>query len=508
MLPFIAIVLLTFITSLVLHSNPFSEALAKHDSSMFTYFGYAMENGKIMYTDIFDHKGPIIFIFNYLGILMSTANFDGIYIIEFISLFTFFVFTFKTGKLWNTNLVSFIPLIIEAITLTFFLEGGNLTEEYALPFIAYSLYSFVKFFKNNKKIISYEIILIGISFSIVFLLRANMVSLWLIFCLVILIDFIRNKEYVKLLKVLGLFLFGVSIILIPICSYLYMNNALKDGIFQSLIFNFIYLDTSGERNDAVRVLYSMLSNYYLVMIFSAFLAQIAFKWEKFDSSEKKIIVASILFAILSYYTSVMSGRTYKHYLMPMIPTVTLPLAILLNEIPKKISQIKLICVVSLVIGLTYNIQLIDIYEKIYVTNIVEVNESDGIDVKEQIILNNKNKKANLLEVADVIKNNTEITDEIYVHRKSGYLYLLSDRLSSIKYFNLPAIDLNQDPLIGDDFIYDITHSNTALIAIDSSFNSKRKVGIELEFYNFILKSYDLIYDDNGYSIYLNKSINK
>lgn len=120
MLPFIAIVLLTFITSLVLHSNPFSEALAKHDSSMFTYFGYAMENGKIMYTDIFDHKGPIIFIFNYLGILMSTANFDGIYIIEFISLFTFFVFTFKTGKLWNTNLVSFIPLIIEAITLTFF----------------------------------------------------------------------------------------------------------------------------------------------------------------------------------------------------------------------------------------------------------------------------------------------------------------------------------------------------------------------------------------------------
>src|SRR5690606_38074978 len=110
---------------------------ARHDSSMFTYFGYAMNNGKIMYTEIFDHKGPIIFILNYIGVLLSTANFTGVYMIEFLSLFLFFVFTYWLSKLWLQNYESLIPLIVEAIVLVFFLEGGNLTEEYALPFIAY-----------------------------------------------------------------------------------------------------------------------------------------------------------------------------------------------------------------------------------------------------------------------------------------------------------------------------------------------------------------------------------
>jgi len=55
------ILMMAFITSLSLNSNPFSDFLPGHDSSMFIYFGQAMNNGKIVYTEIFDHKGPMIF---------------------------------------------------------------------------------------------------------------------------------------------------------------------------------------------------------------------------------------------------------------------------------------------------------------------------------------------------------------------------------------------------------------------------------------------------------------
>lgn len=37
------------------------------DATIFEYFGYAMSKGDILYIDIFDHKGPIIFFINYLG---------------------------------------------------------------------------------------------------------------------------------------------------------------------------------------------------------------------------------------------------------------------------------------------------------------------------------------------------------------------------------------------------------------------------------------------------------
>src|SRR5690606_1563133 len=195
--------------------------------------------------------GPIIFILNYIGVLLSTANFTGVYMIEFLSLFLFFVFTYWLSKLWLQNYESLIPLIVEAIVLVFFLEGGNLTEEYALPFIAYSLYVFIKFYKFNKKIVWYEILFLGISFSIVILLRANIVSLWVVFCLIILIDFVQNKEYKDLLKVTLLFLSGVLAVIIPISLYLYSKGALEAGVFQSLVFNFMYLDSSAEKNEAI-----------------------------------------------------------------------------------------------------------------------------------------------------------------------------------------------------------------------------------------------------------------
>lgn len=501
--PYVALIFLTFFTSLVLVSNPFSEVIAKHDSSMFTYFGYAMDNGKMMYTEIFDHKGPIIFIFNYIGILFSTTNFTGIYIIEFLSLFLFFLFTYKLSKLWIPDLTAFIPLIVEAIVLTLFLEGGNLTEEYALPFIAYSLYAFSKFYKSENKIIWNEIILIGMTFSIVFLLRANMISLWAIFCIFIVVELIYKKEYKNLFKVIGLFIIGVLLVFIPIGLYLYLNNALEAGIFQSLVFNFMYLDSSGEKNESVRIMYNILSNHYVVALFSVFLLYIIYKWRNYTKSEKLLAIGALLFSILSFYTSVMSGREYKHYLMAMVPTMTIPLIFIIKDLSMNIGKYKLFFSSCLVIFILYNSQLITVYETIYITNIDanEIEQADGINHKEQQMIYNATKKNRVLDIAKIIKENSNKDDTIYVHRNAGNLYLLSDRLSSIKYFNLPAVDLNRNTVIGEDFLKEIIHADSKLIILDTGFNNKEKVGTELTFYKFVLENYELIYNENGYFVY-------
>ena len=31
------------------------------DASIFEYFGYAMNRGELMYANLFDHKGPVVF---------------------------------------------------------------------------------------------------------------------------------------------------------------------------------------------------------------------------------------------------------------------------------------------------------------------------------------------------------------------------------------------------------------------------------------------------------------
>lgn len=76
--------------SLHVNANPFSIRIAGNDSSMFQYFGYAMHEGDILYTEIFDHKGPVIFIINWLAGYMDFGAISGIWLVELASIFIFF----------------------------------------------------------------------------------------------------------------------------------------------------------------------------------------------------------------------------------------------------------------------------------------------------------------------------------------------------------------------------------------------------------------------------------
>jgi len=498
----ILLLLLTFIVSLSLRSNPFSEFLPGHDSSMFQYFGYAMNNGKIMYTEIFDHKGPMIFIINYLGALLTSTTIQGIYILEFLSLFIYFLFSYKTIKLWLSRTLSFIAVIPHGLILMSFLEGGNLTEEYALPFIAISLFIFSKYFINPDSVHSLEVVFLGIACAIVFSLRANMVVVWLAFCLVISLKTLMSKKYLSLLKYALYFSLGLLLVFVPIGLYLYINGALEAAIFQSLTFNIMYLDDSASQSDAAINLYSLLRNHYIVFIFAAFLVYVAFKWKNVNNNKRYLYIGIILFSIGSFITTTLSGRDYRHYLMAMVPIVTIPTALLLQLLPSKMRGYKIIPVAILFIGLTYYPRIEDNFNNMYVLNTPASQiDSEELNPQEGRIINNKNQRNQIMEVAQTIRNNSSSTDEIYVHRFAGNLYLLSDRLSSIKYFNLPAVDLNENPIIGEDFLSDIIQSDTELIVLGSSFNNAEKTGAEQTFFDYVTENYNLIYDENNFHIY-------
>lgn len=506
------LLLLTFVVTLSLNSNPFSNLLPVHDSSMFQYFGYAMDKGKTMYTEIFDHKGPMIFVINYIGTILSTPQFHGIYFMEFISLFVYFFFSYKTINLWLTKTLSFITVIPQGIILMDYLEKGNLTEEYALPFIAISLYIFSKYFIDAKSINYFEVIFLGFASAVVFSLRANMVVVWLAFSLVIFLRLLVAKEYKTLFKYIFSFLGGLLLFFLPMGVYLYMNGALEAAIFQSLTFNIVYLDNTSNPTDAILKLYTSLNNNFVIILFAAFLAYMVFNWRKADRNEKYFYVGVLLFSIGSYASSALSGRSYMHYLMTMIPVMTLPTALLLQKITNKVSKYQVAIVAIVFIGLVYYPQIKDNFKAAYTINTpieqidveeleqAEENDDEFLPQKRQIAKKAKQKEQTM-EVAKIIQENSQPSDAIYAHKLAGNLYLLSDRLSSIKYFNLPSVNINENEMIGEDFLSDIIQSETELIIVSSNFNKSKKIGTEKEFFDYVTNNYDLIYDQNGYSIY-------
>ncbi len=62
----------------------FSEVLLT-DSSAFLYIGSQMSVGKVPYLDLFDHKGPLLYVINVIPFLLSNS-WKFIYILEGVAI--------------------------------------------------------------------------------------------------------------------------------------------------------------------------------------------------------------------------------------------------------------------------------------------------------------------------------------------------------------------------------------------------------------------------------------
>lgn len=198
-------------------STSVRKGLPFYDAGLFKYFGFAMSKGDVPYLNIFDHKDPVIFLVNYLG--YALAGPFGIKCLYLLCIFIFFNICYAIGRLFaSVTSIFFVDIIIYFVFIVFF-EGGWGLEGYMLPFIAFSLYVFIKYLLQ-KQLKNRDILFVGFSFAVVLLTKANMVGLWIAFALYLLMGFIYKKEYKRLLEVILYFVVGDFAFILPVCLYL------------------------------------------------------------------------------------------------------------------------------------------------------------------------------------------------------------------------------------------------------------------------------------------------
>ena len=237
---------MTFIAFIFMFESPLnifeSSGTCGIDSSVFKTVGFYMQNGYMPYRDIFDHKGPLIYIYNYLGNMISYWR--GIWLIELLSLCITFYFLFRIAHIFCGKILSVSIVVAVASSLFSYFKHGNYTEEYALPFITISLYIFLEYFVSEK-INKTRLIICGLSFGAVCMLRINMIPTWLVFCTVVLVEVIKNKKYEELRGFIGYFIIGVVCIILPIIAWLIKKHAFVDFINDYFLFNMKYTSVNG-----------------------------------------------------------------------------------------------------------------------------------------------------------------------------------------------------------------------------------------------------------------------
>lgn len=447
LLPLISLFILAF---LVLLTSPCSflriNADVNIDPAVFKTVALYMDRGYMPYKDIFDHKGPLLYFYNWIGLRLSYWR--GIWLIEIASMMITFWMLYKLCRLVCQKLSSIITIFIVTSILYLYFEGGNLTEEYALAYIATALYIFSDYLLNDK-ITNLRLFICGFSFGAVCLLRINMIATWLVFCIAVLVKTIRSKQIHEIKRFLLWFILGLLVIILPFLLWLGINGALSDFFDSYILFNMKYSNDPHRANltNKTQAFFAFASNP-LVLFSTAITAYLV-------CQKRDIYHYSLFFyTILSLYLTIMSGQTYGHYGMTLIPICIYPVSYCIHLIDSKMDYKKLIGTV-ISIYLIATIALPHWYG--FFQNILITIDQHGCDVE----------WSKIDKIVECIEQNTPSDSRIAVFDESCGIYAKSKRLCSSKYAYIYPICLI-DLTIMDSYIHDLEENNPSAIVISES----------------------------------------
>ena len=422
-----------------LSCNSFTNVVKGIDSSVFQYVAMEIGNGAMPYLDTFDHKGLLIYFIDLFGNSLSD-NF-GIWLIEFLTFFLSFVLMYKTARYFCDKLVSVLAVSLTLPMLTQFLEGGNFVEEYAILFISGAVLIFTEYFINHE-IKWYKIVLCGVCFACIILLRPNMIGIWLAGCLLILIDCIRNKEIFNLFKYILFFILGISVCLVPCIIWLWINGALKACIDTYILFNIEY---SGALNSFGEYFKTLYDNVFQYSIFFVSAASIYIVYKRRDM----VSLFGLLGFMLSLIMAVKSRVIYAHYLLILIPAAIVPFSFLFSEIEKRFDADRFLSV-ALIVSIVLA----------FLRPTIKIVKEDLIAVS-----GFRNYVSDRIEKDHITQRIIELTDEgdeISCYGNCNKYYLTSNRMSVSKYsYQYPIAEI--DSMIRKEYFSELKENKPKLI---------------------------------------------
>ena len=223
------------------------------DSSMFYLMGKSWMEGYLPYVSLWDHKGPLIFFINGLGHLLTGSKL-GVFIIQTIHLSVFVYITFITFKRYFSNWASCGLTLTSLCWLVCSYEGGNLTEEYLLPYLALSIYLTCKWLDDFPEGLvdhnPWNAFLLGLILGFSFLTRLTNALGSCGMMLGIGILLLMQKRWKNLCWNIAAYCLGFLAISLPFILYFYMHGALNEMLFGAVLFNFSNVIVTAEKDVA------------------------------------------------------------------------------------------------------------------------------------------------------------------------------------------------------------------------------------------------------------------
>lgn len=197
------------------------------DSNIFFTIGKSMLSGLMPYRDLFDQKGPIVFMMHTLAALISYKSFFGVYVLQLVNCFVFIVFAYKTNCLLfkKNNYLNVVLLTVLTYTSIAYSTGDSV-EEFSLAIIMYAIYVAVKHSVNDTIPSKLELIMIGITSGLIFWMKYTIIGFYLGWIIIPFYKEVKSKDIKRLIINIGYIALGVIITTVPVFVIFGMNGCL------------------------------------------------------------------------------------------------------------------------------------------------------------------------------------------------------------------------------------------------------------------------------------------
>lgn len=293
-------------------SNPWVDTTCS-DGAVFAYIGEAMSRGQVLYRDVVDNKGPFLYWFNCIGKQIAPGMF-GVWCIEILLYLLSMGMAFEFVRRRFGSVQSACAVVVHSFLYMLCAAPGNFSETYAYPFILFPVLMLSVWAEENRMPKYWESFAVGCSFSMVLLLRVNMVTFVFVVAAYYVLTAIRQKSIIAFLVTTLLSVVGAVVTCVPWLVYFIKNNALSDLVQIYWLANLVHISHKATPHVA-----TWLCPIVVALCFAA--------WFFCGDRRKRCVVYNALYAILASLVICIKPEI-NHYFLPLVAAVPLPLGIL------------------------------------------------------------------------------------------------------------------------------------------------------------------------------------
>ena len=402
------------------------------DNAIYMTMGTALADGYAPYTEIFDHKGPLVFVLQAIPQILS-GGYSTLALFAQQAVFLFVCLRLLDALARELHAPGMAVQLVYLALICANVGGGNLTEEYANAFTLVGILMILRTFRHglpeNGKGILVRAGILGAMNMLCFLTRANNVLVLCAMTLVIACWMLFEKRMDLLVRCIGGFASGMAACALPVAVWLAAQGALGEAVYGSFVHNMMYAATGGASR--LEMLFSPDYGWRAILMAALALAGAAI----FAKKNPALALSMAAGAAAAGFAAFVSHKFYQHYLLLGAPLAAAGAACVLGAAAKAGGKLR-----SGVMALALTASLGCLVVQGIETNRWRLSEREGMDVFMQ----------QAQELYELVPE--EDRDSFMAYRVEPKWYVGAKALPCMRFYFLQEILADADPAVMDEIV--------------------------------------------------------